>query len=232
MLKYTTKFETGRLAGLSDGVFSICVTLLVLDLKLPESPDVSLAAAIGANIHKVESWVLSFVIIGALWVMQHNIIAHLRATDAVLLWLNLLFLMPISLMPWTTDLTGDYLHEPLAIVIFSGTLGLAGLVLMYMWVYACRGERLISPEIDERTEKVITILAARVPVVSLISIALAFVHRSLALWSWLLVLASGAVVRYRHRSTVRGASQGPRPPDLEHRTDQPGLDPERGPVSQ
>ena len=216
MLRRTTKFETGRLAGFSDGVFSICVTLLVLDLKLPESPGVSLITALSGNIHKVECWIMSFLVIGGLWVMQHNIFAHLRATDTILLWLNLLFLMFISLMPWTTDLVGDYIHEPLAIVIFSGTLGLAGLVLMYIWVYACRGERLISPEIDERTERLITTLAARIPVVAVISIALAFVHRSLALWAWFLVAICGAVVRYRNRSIVPRAEQGAEAQDLQH----------------
>jgi uncharacterized membrane protein len=199
----TRHFETGRLAGFSDGIFAICITLLVLELKLPDSSRTDLHDELRLSLHKLESWAVSFLVIGSIWIMQHNIHAQLRATDTILLWLNLMFLMWISLMAWTTYLIGIYVSDPLAIMIFSGTLGLAGFFLLLEWVYAAHQGQLTRPEIDPQTRRRITTLAARVPIVALISIALAHVHRSVALWCWGLVPLYGAVVRYRTRALSR-----------------------------
>lgn len=186
---------TSRLAGFSDGVFAICVTLLVLGLKMPDAPDDGLATMLYATLPKLEVWAVSFIIIGSLWVMQHNIFAYLQYTNSTLLYLNLLFLMCISLLPWTTDLVGVYVHEPLAIVLFSGSVGLAGLLFMTAWIYAVRYGQLCSPEVDTHTSKVVTMLIARIPLVAVVSIILAYVHRSLALWIWLLMTLLGILIR-------------------------------------
>lgn len=198
-MSHTAKFETARLAGFSDGVFAICITLLVLELKLPDAPDKDFVVMLGETWPKIESWALSFLVIGGLWVLQHNIFALLRATDTVLLWLNLGFLMCISLMPWTTDLIGFYQGEPLALAFFSVMLGVAGLFMLAGWVYAVREGQLIATHVESHQHATITLLILRIPIVAAISIGLAFVHRSLGMWSWLLVSLLGAVIRRHHR---------------------------------
>jgi uncharacterized membrane protein len=186
---------TSRLAGLSDGVFAICVTLIVIGLKMPDAPDGRLITILLATLPKLEVWALSYLVIGSLWVLQHNIFARLKYADTALLWLNLLFLMCISLLPWTTDLAGVYVREPLAIVLFSGSLGLAGFLLLIAWIYAVGYGDLCSPEVDADTSKAVITLTARIPLVAVISIVLAYVHRSAALWVWLLVTLLGVLIR-------------------------------------
>lgn len=201
-MRHTTKFATARLAGFSDGVFAIAITLLVLELKLPDAPEADFLAMLRVTAPKLEAWALSFLVIGGLWVMQHNIFSFLRGADAVLLWLNLGFLMCVSLMPWTADLIGVYRHEPLAIVTFSGVLGLAGLFMLAGWRHAARNDaeaRLIAAEVSERQGAKTTLLILRVPVVAALSIGAAFLHPSLARWCWLLFPLFGALVRHHPR---------------------------------
>ena len=191
------KFETSRLVGFSDGIFAISITLLVLQLTIPDSPEDKLPAMLRATLHTLESWSLSFLVIGSLWVLHHQMIALIKVADTVLLWLNLLLLMCISLMPWSTDVVDTYRQEPLAIVIFSSTLGIAGLLLLAQWIYACRYGTLTADHVDERTRTRVKLLILRIPVVAILSIMLAFVNRSLGLWSWLLVSVFGGIIRRR-----------------------------------
>ena len=195
MIKHLQKIGTNRLSGFSDGVFAICVTLLVLNLQIPVAPDGNLITVLRLTEPKLEVWAISYLIIGLLWIMHHNIFAYLKYTNNTLLWLNLLFLMIISLLPWTTDLVGTYTQQPLALILFSGSLGLAGLLLLIAWIYAVYYGKLCLPDLDERTIKVTAILAARIPVVAIISITLAGFHRSLAIWSWVLVTLFGVIIR-------------------------------------
>ena len=105
------KFETSRLIGFSDGIFAISITLLVLQLTIPDPTEDNLPAMLRATLPALESWSLSFLVIGSLWVLHHQMIALVKVADTVLLWLNLLLLMCISLMPWTTDVVDTYRQE-------------------------------------------------------------------------------------------------------------------------
>lgn len=169
----------------------------MLQLRLPDAAEDNLPAMLRETLPALESWSLSFLVIGSLWVLHHQIIAFVKMADAVLLWLNLFFLMCISLMPWTTDIVDTYRKEPLAIVIFSSTLGAAGLFMLAQWIYACRNGTLTADHVDEKIRRRMQLLILRIPVVAILSIVLAFVNRSLGLWSWLLVSVFGAVIRHK-----------------------------------
>ena len=91
----------------TDAVMAVAITLLVLDLKLPEGlSDDDLFAAIPALSHALWCYVLSFIVIGVLWMAHHNQFAHIRRVDGALLWLNLFFLMAVALIPFV-----DQRHE-------------------------------------------------------------------------------------------------------------------------
>jgi uncharacterized membrane protein len=99
-----------RLKTLADGVFAIVMTLLVLELSVPVVKGVSRNSEL---LHKlVEMWPefliygLSFMILGIFWVIHHSIYADVRRYDTTLVWLNILFLMFVSLIPFSTALVG------------------------------------------------------------------------------------------------------------------------------
>jgi uncharacterized membrane protein len=197
--KPTTTYDKDRVAALSDGVFAISMTLLVLNLTVPESSAVPVNIVIRDMLPRLDNWLITFMVSGALWVMHHNMLAHLRGADTPFLWLNLLFLMCISFLPYPTALASLYPEATEAVMLFSGSLGLAGLLLMGQWLYASHHGRLSAPHVTPAHARLVLLLLARIPVVASLSMLLAVVHSQLALYSWLLVTVLGVILRRRAR---------------------------------
>jgi uncharacterized membrane protein len=143
----------------SDGVFAIAITLLVLDLHVPEvGDDGSLAHALLKQWPADASYAVSFLTIGIIWINHHAMIHRLRATDhSVLIW-NLLLLMTVSALPFTTALMATYLKEAqgeaLAAAVYSGSFLAMGLVFagMNRHILFHRTE-LLEAQIPERTRR-------------------------------------------------------------------------------
>ena len=88
---------------------AVAITLLVLDLKLPEGlSDTDLFVAIPALCAHLWCYVLSFVVIGVLWMAHYNQFAHIRRVDGALMWLNLFFLMAVALIPFLTSVMSEH----------------------------------------------------------------------------------------------------------------------------
>ena len=200
--------KTDRVASLSDGVFAISLTLLVLNLRVPDTSAVPLAMVFAEMLPRFDNWLITFMVGGALWVMHHNTLALLRGTDTPFLWLNLLFLICISFLPYPTALVSLYPQETTAVILFSGSMGLAGLVLMAQWLYASHNGRLTVPHITRDDARLVFFLIARVPVVAALSMLLAVAHGQLGLYSWFLVTVLGVFLRRRSRPVAAPRANG------------------------
>lgn len=181
-------YNTNRLGAVSDGVFSIVITLLVLDLKIPELPNIhserQIIGDLEGQIPNFIAWLISFLMIARLWVVQHDIIASLaRCHLGTILW-NFVVLGTVSLIPFGSALIGTYELDPLAIAIFSAILGLSGIALG-RFAYYCEAETTLH-----RKEKDVNLVlhwryhAWVIPLVAVIACAFLFidVHISLAIW--------------------------------------------------
>jgi len=158
-----------RLIAFSDGVMAVAITLLVLDLKLPENlTGDALQAALFSSEHAASCYALSFVVIGILWMAHHFQFSHIRRVDGVLLWLNLFYLMTIGLIPFSTSVMSGH-GSPLATML-----------------YAIRREGTLKP-----------LLVAGVFALS-IGIAALF-GAAAAQWSWLLAIPAGPVASHLSR---------------------------------
>lgn len=135
-----------RLEAFSDGVFAIAITLLILDLHVPASPD-RLLSQLAAEWPSFLGYLVSFAFIGGSW-LAHNALTHLlRATDGVFMSLNLLQLLSVSFLPFSTSLLTKHLTgsaEHVAVVIFGVNLTLGTLVSSMMIRYVTRTDELKS----------------------------------------------------------------------------------------
>jgi uncharacterized membrane protein len=147
---------TARIENLSDGVFSIVMTLLVLDLKLPPSLKLdNMPMIINTIGPQFLSYFLSFIILGSLWVSHHNQFHWITISNRKFLWINIFFLCFISLIPFATTLLRAHEFEPLAIIIYGSNI-LICLALLYInWVYATHKHRLVIPSLSIRTIHII-----------------------------------------------------------------------------
>ena len=141
--------STNRLVAFSDGVFAVAITLLVLNLQIPQLASTSeLVSRLGALWSKLLSYTLSFVIVGIYWVAHHNTFHYIQRSDRNLLWLNILLLMCIVFLPFPTALLGQYPEQRVSVIIYAGTLVITGLVIQTLWWYATSGYHLVDRDID------------------------------------------------------------------------------------
>jgi uncharacterized membrane protein len=123
--------ETARVEAFSDGVLAIVITLLVLEIKVPELShgvsDAALGAALLHLLPKVLAWVVSFLFIFVFWVSHHDLFARIRRVDRGLLWWNGLFLLAVSFTPFPTALVGEHPDSRWAVALLGGAFALSGL---------------------------------------------------------------------------------------------------------
>lgn len=111
-----------RMEALSDGIFAIALTILVLEIHLPHDASVSIERVIFDAVPKVLSFGLSFIVIGMYWVAHHQLTAPLKHVNRSALWLNLVNLLFICFIPYPTALLGDYPGNPWAIGLYCVNL--------------------------------------------------------------------------------------------------------------
>src|SRR5262249_37651225 len=137
-----------RIEAFSDGVFAIVVTLLVLELRVPALKDhasvAELAHALVELTPKFVSWLLSFIIVCKFWLNHHHILGLARHADYCFVWLNSIFLMLQSFIPFPTALMGEYVTNPLAVSFFGCVFALNTLLFIGLHAYVVR--RLIKHE--------------------------------------------------------------------------------------
>ena len=109
--KFVRGFEKNRLEALADGIFAVAMTLLVLDVKLPDgeiyASNRDLLMRMLSLEHHYVIYLVSFIVLGMFWVAHHAHFHYIRYVDHTLLWINLMFLFFITSVPFGTDLLGD-----------------------------------------------------------------------------------------------------------------------------
>jgi uncharacterized membrane protein len=196
-----------RVIFLSDGVMAISMTLLVLDLRLPplaESSSAALRDALLSNTSHFISFVISFYVIGIFW------LAHLRMFSLIdrytrgLAFLNLLFLVSIAVMPFSTMLVGEYGRLTLAAVFYSLSLVFTSLTSNALWFYASRRGRLIDPAASHADVTVVTARALVTLAFFILGTGLAFIDVRLAGAVWFsIALATRIAERIARRRASR-----------------------------
>jgi len=127
-------FGIGRVEAFSDGVIAVAITLLVLDLRVPEPDGTGLAARLGELWPNYLAYVISFLAIGIMWISHHATLRRLTAVDHSVVVLNLLLLLCIVALPFTTSLFATYLDVAegahLAAVVYAGSFLVTSLVFL------------------------------------------------------------------------------------------------------
>jgi len=129
-----------RIEALSDGVFAIVMTLLILELRVPDlppnAPNVAVTPALLALWPKFASYIVTFVSLGFFWLAHHVMYHAILGTDRVLLWLNIIFFMFVSLLPFSTSVLNAFTDAFIAPLIFGANLAIIGWILFFQWQYA------------------------------------------------------------------------------------------------
>jgi uncharacterized membrane protein len=159
-----------RIEALIDGIFAVVMTLLVIDLRLPEHATGLDEAAIRRMLVELfpnfESWVISFVVLAIFWVASHRLFAYVRHLDGTLVRWTMLMLAGASLLPFAAAVNSQSATH-IGQIVYSSALILMGLPLLRMWIHIYR-----TPELQAHPMERPVFVAACVRAVGLMLIAL------------------------------------------------------------
>ena len=138
-----------RIEALTDGIFSVAMTLLVIELKVPEHAEIHTAAELAqamANLGpKFLSWIISFMVLALFWIAHHRILSSVRHVTGRLIGLNIFQLAFVSLMPFCSALIGEYGGALLSQIVYSTNMVLLAVFSLALARYVYRHPELSSP---------------------------------------------------------------------------------------
>jgi uncharacterized membrane protein len=177
--------EFSRIVAFSDGVFAIAITLLVLNLSVDtELPKGELANAIWGMRDAFVAYGISFAVIGRFWLVHHRFFGEVKAFDSRLLWLNMLYLAFIVLIPFSSEVLGEYGGESTSVVVYATNI--AACVLVGVWMHLDAHARGLTYG-DGRARRESWVRGGFIAVVFIASIPLAIVTPQYAPFLWLVL---------------------------------------------
>jgi uncharacterized membrane protein len=187
----TNRWGTARAEAFSDGVFAIAITLLVLDLNVPESDLDELWRGILDQWPAYLGYVTSFAAIGGIWLAHHGIFRRLRYVNEHVMRLNLLLLMAVSFLPFPTRLVAETIGnedaERVAVVFYGLALLAIALAIGGLWAAVLADRELLRPEVTEDEVRAITRSATPNVAAYVVGTAVAFVFPTPAAFAYLVI---------------------------------------------
>ena len=203
MTSATGGTESGieRIVLFSDAVIAIAITLLVLDIKLPDLPEHAGSAALtGALLSiapKITAYVVSFLVVAQFWYGHFLRFRFICRIDLRLIWLNLLFLMAIGFVPFASSVLSEYPNVT-AFVLYDGTMAVVALLSAAIWGYAIAGDRLVRPGLAPDIRRRSLMGPLLVAAVFIFAAVAACYDLRAGRWAWLLLIPA-AIERPKRR---------------------------------
>ncbi|MFF7749483.1 TMEM175 family protein [Streptomyces sp. NPDC007971] len=178
--------ESSRVEAFSDGVFAIAITLLILEIKVPAAGEHGgLWRALADQWPSYASYVVSFLVIGIMWVNHHQVFSYVARVDRTLMFLNLLLLMVVAAVPWPTAMLAEYLREDhashAAAAVYSLVMVLMALTFQALWWHLTRTGHLFDARVDASAARATRVRFALGSLGYPLTVGLAFVSAPLTL---------------------------------------------------
>jgi TMEM175 potassium channel family protein len=178
----------GRILALSDGVFAIAMTLLILQIAVPATTSyAALPKALLGLWPRYLAYVVSFVVIARFWVIHRLAFRLIVREDAVLVWLNLLLLMFVAFLPFPTAVLGSHGGSPAAAILYATSVILASMASAAYWWYASGRGRLLRPDAGRARVRALRARGLSGPVLFTLTLPIALFAPYVAEITWILV---------------------------------------------
>jgi uncharacterized membrane protein len=193
-----------RINAFSDAVFAVAITLLILTIDVPQVSDPGqLGNSLRALWPKFEGFIISFVVIGAFWASHHLIFELIERHKPLLLWINLMFLMFIVALPFSTDLMSEYSNSTIAVVFYDINLIAASLSLCLIWWYVSYYKNLVKEEVDAVLKWHLLLNHLTMGAIFALSLAIAFINPSKSQYIYLLLIPNSMLLEHMKRRKLK-----------------------------
>lgn len=172
------EFQLERMILFSDAVFAIAITLLIIDLKVPDLlppvTDQKMSDAVIALIPKFTGFILSFFLIGLYWTIHHRIFGFVIGYTNKLIWLNLIFLFGIVLMPFSTSFYSEYLLEylKLPVILYAINISFLGIMNYVVWKYVSNPQNHLTENLPPLLPQYYSFRALAIPAIFMVMLVL------------------------------------------------------------
>jgi len=204
----------GRIEALSDGIFAVAMTLLVLDIKSPDNKYFGTTDALVDYLatleHSFAMYAISFFVLAIVWIAHHLLFHFVRHVDRRLLWLNVAFLLLVTFVPFSTDLLGDHGHLMLPVLVYGINLIALGSLLALQLRYLAAHPELATPDLTRAVVATFQRDLSVYGVVPLLSMAVSLVSPRTGMYLYLMLaiptLAPSRLDRLLHPGATLGAN--------------------------
>jgi uncharacterized membrane protein len=200
------RWGTGRIEAFSDGVFAIAITLLILEIAVPEAEFDNLWRGIADQWPSYLAYATSFITIGGLWMVHHGIFRRLQYANSRVMRLNLLLLMVVSFLPFPTKLLAEAIRdadgERAAVIFYGATLLLIFLLINALGAAILRDPHLLKPDVSEHEIKTIVIAATPTLGFYAVVLVLAFFAPKVAAFGYLGIAVSAVLLAHGDQLTL------------------------------
>lgn len=174
-----------------DGIFAIAMTILVLGIS-PPKPDRSLAHAVLPGqifnlMPEIFIFIISFLIIAGFWLDHHRQFHFVRTVDSRLLWITIFLLISVVLIPFSTDVAGDYPDVQIAVLFFHINILIVGLIFSYHLHYISQSRHLLDSLADRKSLQVLFHQCMLIPGIAFLAAIISFFNPSVSLLVYLVV---------------------------------------------
>lgn len=186
------KISKGRLEGLVDSIFAFSMTLLVTGLVIPHlskaEAETRLAVIIAEMRSEFISFLIAFFVLASFWHMHNRQFHHVHRVDSRIKMITLLILACVVLLPFTTNISGDYSNVQVAVNLFHANMFSLGLLFLIQWWYLTKTPDITSVAISSRDASKWMWRSLITPVISTLGFFLSFISPSWSMTSYLLII--------------------------------------------
>jgi uncharacterized membrane protein len=199
----TPSIKVEHVISFSDAVFAFAITLMALSIDIPDLPSNLTQAELLDKLYDLfpqfESYVISFAVIAIFWISYHQVFNHIKGSHIVMVYLNLLFLLLITLLSLSTSLVINYGNYHIPYVIYSFIVILTSSLLTLIWWHATKDKLLIDKNLYPLYIKGVMLTLLSIPLVFTVSIFISFINLDIAEIFWLVMVPINIIIKQKYK---------------------------------
>jgi uncharacterized membrane protein len=200
---FTPSIKLEHVVSFSDAIFAFAITLMTLFVDIPDLPTnltrSELLDKLYALYPQFESYVISFTVIAIFWISYHQVFNPIKGSHIIMVYLNLIFLLLITLLSLATSLVINYDTYQISYIIYNFIVIMTSLLLALIWWYATKNKYLVDKNLDSLVIKGVLINLISIPIVFTISIIISFVNLDIAQYFWLVIVPINIALKHRYK---------------------------------
>ena len=203
---FTPSIKVEHVISFSDAIFAFAITLMALSIDIPDLPSNLTQSELLDKLYDLfpqfESYIISFAVIAIFWVSYHQVFNHIKGSHIIMVYLNLLFLLLITLLSLSTSLVINYGGYHIPYIIYSTMVILTSSLLAMIWWHATKDNLLIDKNLHQFYIKGVMINLISIPLVFTVSIIISFVNLDIAEYFWLVIAPLNIAIKQKYKHST------------------------------